>query len=307
MLGQRHGGALRPLGVVCAVLIGLGLPLALPAQAERDSGSVVIGPARGDAVHVMSFNLRFASDSGPNSWPQRRPAMAELLRTELPTVIGTQEGLYGQLRDIESDLPAPYEWIGLGRAGGSREEFMAIFYDTRRLTPVEFDHFWLSETPAVVGSRSWDSGSIRMVTWVRFTDKRTGTQFVVVNTHLDNHSESARVHGAELIRNRINAFGSGLPVILTGDFNVPARNSAAYTILTAGAGLTDTWTAASHRLTPQYATWHGYHPPVRDGARIDWILTRNTRSIPAAGINTFARDGQFPSDHFPMQALITIT
>jgi hypothetical protein len=67
--------------------------------------NVVIGPARGNVLHVMSFNLRFASDSGPNSWPCRRPVMAELFRVEQPTVIGTQEGLYRQLRDIEADLP----------------------------------------------------------------------------------------------------------------------------------------------------------------------------------------------------------
>ncbi len=30
-----------------------------------------------------------------------------------------------------------------GRAGGSRDEFMAIFYDTRRLVPEEYDHFAL--------------------------------------------------------------------------------------------------------------------------------------------------------------------
>src|SRR6266496_781212 len=97
---RRHGGVLGPPGLVCVLLICLGLPLAVPAQAERDGVGMVIGPARGAALQVMSFNLRYAADSGPNSWPVRRPAMAELLRVEQPTVLGTQEGLYGQLRDI---------------------------------------------------------------------------------------------------------------------------------------------------------------------------------------------------------------
>src|SRR2546427_4660526 len=104
---------------------------------------MVIGPARGGALHVMSFNLRFASDGGPGSWAVRRPVMVELFRVERPTVIGTQEGLYRQLRDIDDDLPDHYDWIGLGRAGGSRDEFAAIFYDRHRLAPVAFDHFWL--------------------------------------------------------------------------------------------------------------------------------------------------------------------
>ncbi len=306
MHGRVRRGGFRPLGLLCALLIVLGMPLALPAQAARDAAVAVIGPAAADELHVMSFNLRFASDTGPNSWSRRRSAMAELLRLEQPTVIGTQEGLYPQLRDIRSDLPSYYDWVGVGRAGGTRDEFTAVFYDTRRLAPAEVHHLWLSDTPDVIGSKSWGNSSIRMLTWVRFTDRRTGTEFVVVNTHLDNQSENSRQRGAALIRDRINALPAGMPVILTGDFNVPAQNSAVYDILTTGAHLTDTWVAATNRRTPQYGTWHNYRPARVNGRRIDWILTRNVRTIPAAAINTFAGNGQLPSDHFPMQTLITL-
>lgn len=267
---------------------------------------MLIGPADAGAVHVMSFNLRYASDVMPNSWAQRRPVVAELLAAEQPTVIGTQEGLYGQLRDIDRDLPDRYEWIGVGRAGGSRDEFVAVFFDTRRLEPIEFDHFWLSETPDVIGSRSWGCGSIRMVTWVRFADIGTGAECVVVNTHLDNQSELARVRGAELLRDRIAAIAPSLPVVLTGDFNALAQSSVPYDILVNGTGLTDTWTAAADRRSPQYATWHGFHSPVPEGPRLDWILVKGAAAISVAGINTFARDGQFPSDHLPVQTLITL-
>ncbi|HEU5472533.1 MAG TPA: endonuclease/exonuclease/phosphatase family protein [Actinophytocola sp.] len=268
---------------------------------------MLIGPARGDALHVMTFNLRYASDTPPNEWSRRRPAMAELLRTERPTVLGTQEGLYAQLKDVQHDLPDRYDWIGVGRAGGSRDEFMAVFYDTVRLEPLEYDHFWLSETPGVIGSRSWASGSIRMVTWVRFADHRTRTEFVVLNTHLDNQSEQARVRGAELIRSRLDGIAMGQPIVVTGDFNAAAGASAPYDILAHGTGLTDTWNTATEWVTPAYATFHGYHPPAPHGARIDWILARGAVSVPAVAVNTFSRDGQFPSDHCPVQTLVTIT
>lgn len=300
-----HRGTLRPLGLISVLVIGFGLPLTMPAAARGDEPPV-IGPARGDSLHVMSFNLRFASDEMPNSWARRRPVMADLLRLEQPTLLGTQEGRYGQLRDIHRDLPRHYDWIGVGRAGGSRDEFMAIFYDTRRLEPLEFDNFWLSDTPDVVGSRSWGNHSIRMVTWVRFADTRTGTEFVAVNTHLDDQSEYARQRGAELLRDRINAFGPGLPVVLTGDFNTPAEDSAPYDILVNGAGMSDAWTAAAAQRTPPYMTWHGYRPLVPYGFRIDWVLTKGAVTVHAAGVNTFIRDDQFPSDHLPVQALMTI-
>ena len=291
---------LRRLALVCAALIGLS-PVA-HAASERP----VIGSARGDALHVMSFNLRYASTAEPNSWAARRPVLAQLLRREQPTVLGTQEGLYGQLKDIQRDLPEHYDWIGVGRAGGSRDEFMAIYYDTRRLEPLEFDHYWLSGTPNVIGSKSWGNNVIRMVTWVRFADKRTGAEFVAVNTHFDHESENSRQRSAELVRDRINALAPGLPVVLTGDFNTAAPGTPTYDILMNGARLTDTWPAAAERRTPLHGTFHGYRPLVPNGSRIDWILTRGAKSIQAAAINTYSRGGQFPSDHLPVQALVTV-
>jgi endonuclease/exonuclease/phosphatase family metal-dependent hydrolase len=300
-----HRGLWRPLSALVGLVAGLCIPLALPASADQPGDGALFGSARGEALHVMSYNLRFASNAGPHSWPKRRPVMVELLRREQPTVLGTQEGLYAQLTDIERDLPDYYDWLGEGRAGGRRGEFVAIFFDTRRVEPLASGHFWLSDTPDVAGSKSWGNTTTRMATWARFTDKRTGGEFVVLNTHLDNASEYARTRGAALIRDRINDFPSGLPVILTGDFNAAAERSPQYDELVSGAGLADTWTAADDRRTALISTWHGYGALVPDGARIDWILTRGAR-VQAAGINTYTRDGGYASDHLPTQALLTL-
>lgn len=248
----------------------------------------------------MSFNLRYAAVSGPNAWPDRRPVMAELLRREQPTVLGTQEGLYGQLKDIHHDLPDRYDWIGMGRDGGSRDEFVAVFYDTHRLEPLEFDHFWLSDTPNVIASKTWGNDVVRMTTWIRFTDLHTGKDFVVVNTHFDHRSETARRKAAVLLDTR---FADVERLVLMGDFNTLAGSSVAYDTLT--ASLADTWLTATERRTQQYMTFHGYYPLTQNGPRIDWILVRGA-SVREAGINTFERGGQYPSDHLPVQALITL-
>lgn len=297
--------------MIVAVVVGLASPLVLPATAqppvpeppEKKVEGPVIGPARGDRLHVMTFNLRFASVTEPNSWARRRPVMAELLRRELPTVLATQEGVYHQLRDLASDLPAHYDWIGTGREGGSRGEFMAVFYDTRRLEPVAYDHFWLSATPALAGSATWGNHIPRMVTWVRFLDRRTGGEFVVVNTHFDARSANARLLGARLVLERIAAFDRDVPVLLAGDFNVAAGGSDVHALLT--GELTDTWTSARRR-GPVFATWHGYRPLRPGGERIDWILARGAVAVDSVAVNTFASDGQFPSDHLPVQALVSL-
>ncbi|NYI03669.1 endonuclease/exonuclease/phosphatase family protein [Allostreptomyces psammosilenae] len=279
--------------------------LTLPAAGLAGTARAAEAPSEDDtALRVMSFNLRYAAQTSPNSWADRRPVMRELLRRELPELLGTQEGLYAQLRDIAADLPPYYDWLGTGREGGSRGEFMAVYYDTRRLTPLEYDHFWLSDDPYRIGSRSWGNTVVRMVTWIRFHDSRTGRELYLLNTHLDHQSQNSRERSASLVTERLAALRAGVPRVVTGDFNARAHANPVYDIMLRG-GLVDTWETAATR-GQVYATFHGYQPLRPVDERIDWILTSDEVRTRRADINTFSRHGQFPSDHLPVQAVLEL-
>jgi endonuclease/exonuclease/phosphatase family metal-dependent hydrolase len=277
------------------ILLALIFASAEPATPASPSDS------KKDTLCVMTFNLRFASPKPPNAWPQRRPVMRECIEKLNPDLIGTQEGLYQQIKDIAQDLP-PYEWLGLGRDGGSRGEFMAVFYRRDRFEPLEYDHFWLSDTPSVIASSTWGNSNRRMVTWVKFLDRRTERQFYFFNTHLDHQIQVAREKSATLIRERIEALKTPLPVVLVGDFNVVAARNKAYEILVNENGLSDTWTTASVRRNERMSTFHGFSTGQEAGQRIDWILARGPVAADATEIVTFQKDGQYPSDHFPVVA-----
>lgn len=275
------------------------------------SVALLCGPGRADAqapsgekasaatLTIMTYNLKFASTNPPNAWPARRPLVREVVRQVSPDVIGTQEGLYEQLKDIATDLPE-YDWIGLGREGGSRGEFMAVFYRKARFEPLAFDHFWLSGTPEVIGSNTWGGKWPRMVTWVKFLDRQTQQEFFLWNTHFANDSQSAREESAKLVRDRVAALDTKLPLILTGDFNAAAGTNQAYHILTRDSFFADTWIASKARKGEGLNTSNGFEGIRRNGVRIDWILTRGVFTVDSAEIVTFSRDGQFPSDHFPV-------
>jgi endonuclease/exonuclease/phosphatase family metal-dependent hydrolase len=258
-----------------------------------------------DSLRVMTYNLRYASERPPNAWPQRRPAMRACIQKMAPDLIGTQEGVYHQLKDIAADL-AEYEWIGLGRDGGSRGEFMAIFYHKERFDPLEYDHFWLSDTPNVVASTTWGNSNRRMVTWVKFRDRQTSREFYFFNTHLDHQIQEAREKAAALIRQRVEALKTSLPVLLVGDFNATAGANQAYDILVNENGFTDTWKIARERRNAEFNTFNGFREPVKRGERIDWILARGPVTVDAIEIVTFTKDGQQPSDHFPVVAWLRV-
>ncbi len=260
-------------------------------------------PAQGDAaleLKVMTFNLRYASDQPPHAWPDRRPAVRHVIIKHAPDIIGTQEGLHRQLLDIDDDLPG-YGWLGQGRAGGTDDEFCAIFYRLDRVEPVDSGHFWLSDTPEVVGSMTWGNRYRRMATWARFRALHGDREFVVLNTHFDHEVENARAKSAQLIADRLDGMAGGLPLIVLGDFNCAAGNSPAFATLTSGTGLIDTWTAASWR-EPETGvnTYSGYEPPRYEDVRIDWILAREPVQVGRSDIVLTRLGGQLPSDHFPV-------
>jgi endonuclease/exonuclease/phosphatase family metal-dependent hydrolase len=258
-----------------------------------------------DSLCVMTFNLRYASTNQPNSWADRRPVMRALLEKLSPDLLGTQEGLYYQLKELASDLPK-HSWIGLGREGGSRGEFGAIFYRTERFDPLEFDHFWLSDTPSIIGSTTWGNKNRRMVTWAKFHDRKFDQDFFLFNTHFDHETPLARHKSAELLRRRIEELNTDLPVLVIGDFNDRATSSQTYSTLTANEFLKDAWLAAQTRRSDSVDTFHNYRPVRDTGFRIDWILSRGRWLVDAAEVVTFAVNGQFPSDHFPVAAWLRL-
>jgi endonuclease/exonuclease/phosphatase family metal-dependent hydrolase len=69
--------------------------------------------------------------------------------------------------------------------------------------------------------------------------------------------------------------------------------------------LLDSWEEAERR-SALYATFHGYRPLVPNGDRIDWILVSPGIETQSAKINTYSRNGQFPSDHLPVQAVLRL-
>ena len=259
------------------------------------------------SLTVMSYNLRFLNpnEKAEDQWSRRKLLMAELLRQLAPDVMGTQEGVYQQLKDLTTEMPE-LEWIGLGRDGGSRGEFMAVFYRKARLEPLAYDHFWLSDTPEVMGSSTWGNSNRRMVTWVKFRDRQTGGEFYLVNTHFDHQIQTAREKSATLLRERVAKLDSSLPIVITGDFNAAAEKNKAYSLLTEDKFFTDAWLVAKERKGEGIATFNGFEGIKSSGVRIDWILTHGEVTVDRMETVTFSRDGRFASDHFPIVAQLRL-
>jgi endonuclease/exonuclease/phosphatase family metal-dependent hydrolase len=253
-----------------------------------------------ETLRVMTFNVRYpAKSDGPNVWENRRDLLVETIRLKDPDIFGTQELFHEQGQYIVEKLPA-YAWFGLSRRGNQQDEHMGVFYKRDRLRRVESGDFWLSESPDVPGSMSWDVSLPRMVTWALFEIQGSGRRFYFYNTHFPHRREDepARLNCARLIAQRIRKLPPRVPFILTGDFNAPAGGEV-YTVF---EGLVDCWTTAAKRAGPE-ATFSAFKGSTA-GPRIDWIFHRGGLKALEAETVTHNQDGRYPSDHYPVFAVL---
>lgn len=255
-----------------------------------------------DELKVISFNIRYNSYEnidGENGWPNRKEAVVRMIREERPAAIGLQEALIDQLQYLDSCLPE-YRRIGVGRDDGKEGgEFMAIYYDTTRLS-VRLDlstTLWLSETPWEP-SKGWDAACYRTVTCVFFTDKKSGQSFCYHNTHLDHMGPVARAESAKYLA-ELTDDSEGFPVILGGDMNSTIDDTifnAFYNVgLKPAREMTDS--------TSNAITYNGYGK--EEGKVIDHFFVKDLKVV---SFRTLNGDYGVPyiSDHYPIMMVIQL-
>ena len=266
--------------------------------------ALVLG-AQAQELKIISFNIRYNSWNnidGPNGWPYRKAAVAKMILEERPAAIGLQEALIDQLQYLDSNLPG-YRRIGVGRDDGREAgEFMAIYYDTLRLSADMSSTLWLSETPWEA-SKGWDAACYRTVTCVFFTDKRSGHSFSYFNTHLDHVGKVARAESAKFIAELVNE-SEGFPVILGGDMNSTIEDTIFSAFYKAGLKDARTMTdSTSHAIT--YNAFGGCEQSGNgtDGKVIDHFFVRDVK---VKQFRTLDGDYGVPyiSDHYPIEMVI---
>lgn len=280
---------------------------------------------------AASYNMRNANGSDStagNGWGRRYPVIAEMVRFYGFDIFGTQECFLHQLQDMKAALPG-YDYIGAGRDDGKdKGEHSAIFYRTDKFDLVEKGDFWLSETPDKP-SKGWDAVLPRICSWGHFKCKDTGFEFLFFNLHMDHMGKQARVESALLVQEKIKEFGTELPAILTGDFNVDQTHQS-YEALVSTGMLKDSYEAADFRYATN-GTFNSFNPNSFTTSRIDHVfvspafhvikygvLTDTYRSAETEPQEADVKDApkeisvkkyvaRTPSDHFPVMAELEIS
>lgn len=258
-------------------------------------------------LNVMSFNIRYSTAADSlNAWDYRKDFAASQVAFHDVDLLGIQEALASQVRDLQDRLKS-HAYVGVGRDDGKEKgEFSAIFYNKDRLELLKSETFWLSETPAVAGSKSWDAAITRVVTWARFRDKQTKKEFYHFNTHFDHIGREARRRSATLLLEKINEIAGKMPVVVTGDFNARPQDEPIRVLTNAEnpMRLTDSKELSE---TPHYGpggTFTGFRSKEMDSLPIDYVFVKNQVKVKKHATLSQSIDGRYSSDHYPVFAQI---
>jgi endonuclease/exonuclease/phosphatase family metal-dependent hydrolase len=190
-----------------------------------------------------------------------------------------------------------------GREAG---EYAAILYRKDRLELLREGTFWFSDTPEAPGSMGWGNEIPRICTWGRFRRRPPAAgEIVLFNVHWDHRSQPSRERAASLLLDRIRAEEPGGAFLLvTGDFNSGEDNPAFQALLAApDLPLRDSFRVI-HPEARAVGTYHGFRGGTA-GEKIDAVLIGPATGVADAQILRTQRDGRYPSDHYPVTAVLT--
>jgi endonuclease/exonuclease/phosphatase family metal-dependent hydrolase len=270
------------------------------------AGTVV--HAQSPDVRVMTFNIRYGTaNDGDNIWKNRQDLVVETIRNFKPDLLGTQEVLAFQADFLAEQFPE-FEMVGVGRDDGKRNgEFSSLYFNKVRFKAVSSGTFWLSETPGEPGSKSWDSALPRVATWAKLRDGRAGgREIVFLNTHWDHVGNQARTESGKIIHKWMGEKAANQPTIITGDFNVNETHPGIAELMASKSDslkFHDVYRMLHPEAQDEEATFNGFRGRTK-GKRIDFILASPTFKPIEATIDRTNRDGSYPSDHFPVTAVL---
>ena len=337
-MGRQH--LLAVVALIAAAAAGLARfpgPVETSAAADRSAE-----PASN--LKVATFNIRYGTAAdGANAWPNRRDMVFDVLREMDADVIGLQEALRFQLDEIAA-MPGYVEIGVGRADGLASGEYSPLFVRAERFAVAAAGTFWLSEMPEEPGSRTWGNRIPRICTWARLVSRslpgsgagddgetasdaaqatRAPRAIWVYCVHLDHLSAPSRQRAVEQIaahlQDRREAFRHE-PVVLMGDFNAGEASSPLQYLRGEAERASDAnaWPGytppGSPRLVDTYraihperveaGTFSAFRMGATDGEKIDHVLVSKGIEVVDAGIDRTSRDGRYPSDHFPVWAVV---
>lgn len=270
-------------------------------------------------INAMCFNIRTVAKENDkqNYWNNRKEPMVNFITNYNPDLIGFQEVTHSQYKYLVEQLGDEYGYYGIYRSGMGLKradmiisktnpkpttinqlrlsmisEASLIFYRKSRFELLEYDTFWLSETPDKP-SKGWDASLLRNATYVKLKDHYTDEIVSLFNTHFDHRGSQAKLNSSHLLVEKAQNADGG--IIIMGDLNIPEA-SVEYNII--ADVFNDTKFNAPEGNSDTGRTFNGFGRDTQE-LPIDFVFTNDLlNTLNYSILRDRYGDNYYISDHY---------
>ena len=146
---------------------------------------------------------------------------------------------------------------------------------------------------------------MRLCNYAKLHDKINDMDFYIFNSHFDHRGLEAKEYSSVVLLDKVMTLAGGLPVILTGDFNMDEKTPGYAKLIESGI-VDDAMLAlpAAKRINSQYFSMANYKPKEKiskSGLHIDHVFyTPANSKVLSWKLILDSYDGVYGSDHLPI-------
>lgn len=246
------------------------------------------------SVRFATCNILFDDGKSEPRWNERSKNLVSLIEELKPDVLATQEGRKDQLLELRDLIANNYKLLDDHREWDSIKMYPCIFVKKDTIKCLESHDRWLSETPLIKHSKSFESRWPKLATIAKLV--KEDTTFTTASFHFDNVTSTARPKQAHVLLEQCKMIAQNTTTVVMGDANDDPGSETIKVLKDNGFQDPFNWSD-----TP--ITFHGFHKKDYD-CRIDFIL-HNDKSSTVQCFTDFRRSDYY-SDHFMVIADIEL-
>ncbi len=250
-------------------------------------------------LRIITSNIRYDDPKdGKHQWCFRKNIWLKSIKAFGPHILGTQEGLHPQILDFCPEIE-PLQIVDQHRTWLFDRMYPNLFFHKQYFKLIRSGDIWLSKTPHVPASLSFNSLFPRLAIWAHLAHIESGDDLLVLNTHLDHLHGETRLEQINVLMQEVKKLKiTAKYLIIMGDFNEGPLDGVQERIFHSLPNIVDPWAILKKQEIGSHHKFDGHND---DKKRIDWILVSNNFKITRIDFDPVCSDCVYPSDHFPVK------
>ncbi len=243
---------------------------------------------------VMSYNIHLEHcDNQPRSWNDRKPMVAQLIRSKAPEILGLQGASLGQTDWINTALKNYEYYAPISDNLKMGTDMCPILHSTSLFEQMDQGTFLIGE--AIEASAEGKEHS-QFLNWVKLRHVDSEKVLFVLNTRIDSKDDKKSIAIAERLEEIVIQLVGSETFLFLGDLSSTPESE---TISKIKGWAKDSQSSSLVSISDTEETYFGWKKGA-EGERLDYVFLSSDIPANSYEVLDVANGYEYPSDHLPV-------